>query len=277
MAVMCYNAATAIRCLGSRERATMTGKNPSLKFTAACFTGPKLLRNQYSFEYLYPEEIGVCISDRHLGNLIFYKHKNIKKDSIDKWVINSKTSFKHIADKVDEIYTNRDSGISFLLMYTAAKTGGSFIIRPDYKDYDSVMLAVGTLRRSREYGYDTFVCNDVGVIVGGVDKVGDNNLQADTYRFPVITGSVDQVNSVCKFLESTGATQIARFMVGPLVILPSGTDDDTIRQEKDKMERVMRWVSGGPCSWLGANLFWHDYDCGCFNCSESTESGATFV
>ena len=50
-----------------------------------------------------------------------------------------------------------------------------------------------------------------------------------------------------------------------------------IRQEKDKMESIMRWVSDGPCSWLGANLFWHDHDCECFNCSESTELDATIV
>lgn len=255
----------------------MTSKDPSLKFTATCFTGPKLLRNQYSFEYLYPEETGVCISDRHSGNLIFYKPKNIEKDSIDRLVISSKNSFKHIADKVDEICTNNDSGISFLLMSAVAKTGGSFVIRPGYKNYDSVMLAVGTLRSSKKYGYDTSVCSDVGVVVSDVNKVWDDDLQADTYRFLVVTGSVNQVDGVCKFLENTGAAQIARFMVGPLVILPSGTNDDMIRQETDKMESIMRWVSDGPCSWLGANLFWHDHDCECFNCSESTELNATIV
>lgn len=246
----------------------MTDETPSLKFTAACFTGPKFLRNYYSFEYLYPEETSIRVSHRISSPNIFYEPKNTKKDSIDRCVTDSKNTFKYIADKVDEIYTNNKLGISFLLISTAARTGGSFIIRPDYKAYDSVMLAVGTLRGSKKYGYDTSVGSDVGVIVGGVDKVGDNNLQADTYRFPVITGSVDQVDSVCGFLESTGATQVARFMVGPLVILPSGTDDDMIRQEKDKMEIIMRWVSDGPCSWLGANLFWHDHDCECFNCSE---------
>ena len=255
----------------------MTSKDPSLKFTAACFTGPKLLRNQYSFEYLYPEETGVCISDRYSGNLIFYEPKNIEKDSIDRLVISSKNSFKHIADKVDEICTNNDSGISFLLMSTVAKTGGSFVIRPGYKNYDSVMLAVGTLRGSKKYGYDTSVCSDVGVIIGGVDEVWDDKQHLSTYRFPVITGSLDLVDGFCKFLESTGATQVARFMVGPLVILPSGTDDDTIRQEEDKMGSIMRWVSSGPCSWLGANLFWHDHDCECFNCSESPESSVTIV
>lgn len=255
----------------------MTDETPSLKFTAACFTGPKFLCNYYSFEYLYPEETSICVSHRISSPHIFYKPENTKKDSIDRCVTDSKNTFKYIADKVDEIYTDNKSGMSFLLISTAARTGGSFTIRPDYKVYDSVMLAVGTLRNSKKYGYDTSVCGDVGVIVSGVNEVWGDDLQAGVYRFLVVTGSVDQVNSVCKFLESTGATQIARFMVGPLVILPSGTDDDTIRQEKDKMERVMRWVSGGPCSWLGANLFWHDYDCGCFNCSESTESGATFV
>lgn len=255
----------------------MTSKDPSLKFTAACFTGPKFLHNYYSFEYLYPEETDVCISDRHSRNLIFYKPENIKKDLIDKWVINSKISFKYIAEKVDEICTNRDSGISFLLMYTADKTGSSFTIRPGYSVYDSVMLTIGTLRGSKKYGYDTSVCGDVGVIVGGVNEFWDDEQHLSAYRFPVITGSVDQVDHVCKFLESTGATQIARFIVSPLVILPSGTDDDTIEQEKDNMESIMRWVSNGPCSWLGANLFWHDYDCECFNCSKVSESSATIV
>ena len=255
----------------------MTSKDPSLKFTAACFTGPKFLHNYYSFEYLYPEEISICVSHRISSPNIFYEPKNTKKDSIDRCVTDSKNTFKYTADKVDEIYTDNKSGISFLLMYTAVRTVGSFIIRPDYKVYDSVMLAVGTLRGSKKYGYDTSVCGDVGVIVGSVDKVRDNDLQADVYRFPVITGSLDLVDGFCKFLEHTGATQIARFMIGPLVILPSGTDDNTIQQEMDKMENIMSWVSSGPCSWLGANLFWHDYDCECFNCSESPESSATIM
>lgn len=255
----------------------MTSKDSSLKFTAACFTGPKLLRNQYSFEYLYPEETGVCISDRHSGNLIFYKPKNIEKDSIDRCVTDSKNTFKYTADKVDEIYTDNKSGMSFLLISTAARTIGSFIIRPDYKDYDSIMLAVGTLRDSKKYGYDTSVCSDVGVIVSDVNKVWDDDLQAGVYRFLVVTGTVDQVDDVCKFLGSAGVSQVARFMVGPLVILPGGTDDDTIQQEMDKMASIMRWVSSGPCSWLGANLFWHDHDCECFNCLEPPESSATIV
>lgn len=255
----------------------MTDETPSLKFTAACFTGPKFLCNYYSFEYLYPEETSICVSHRISSPHIFYKPENTKKDSIDRCVTDSKNTFKYIADKVDEIYTDNKSGMSFLLISTAARTGGSFTIRPDYKVYDSVMLAVGTLRDSKKYGYDTSVCGDVGVIVSGVNEVWGDDLQADIYRFPVITGSVDQVDGVCKFLESTGAAQVARFMVGPLVILSSGTDDDMVSQEKDKMESIMRWVSSGPCSWLGANLFWHDHDCECFNCSETPGSSATIV
>ena len=255
----------------------MTDETPSLKFTAACFTGPKFLRNYYSFEYLYPEETSIRVSHRISSPNIFYEPKNTKNDSIDRCVTDSKNTFKYIADKVDEIYTNNKLGISFLLISTAARTGGSFIIRPDYKVYDSVMLAVGTLRSSKKYGYDTSVCSDVGVVVSDVNKVWDDDFQTGVYRFLVVTGSVNQVDGVCKFLESTGANQIARFMIGPLVILPSGTNDDMIRQEKDKMESIMRWVSDGPCSWLGANLFWHDHDCECFNCSESTELNATIV
>lgn len=152
-----------------------------------------------------------------------------------------------------------------------------FVIRPGYKNYDSVMLAVGTLRGSKKYGYDTSVCSDVGVIVSDVNKVWDNDLQAGVYRFLVVTGTVDQVDGVCKFLGSAGVSQVARFMVSPLVILPSGTDNDVIKQETDRMESVMRWISSGPCSWLGANLFWHDYDCECFNCSEVFESSATIM
>ena len=245
--------------------------------SAACFTGPKFLRNYYSFEYLYPEETSIRVSHRISSPNIFYEPKNTKKDSIDRCVTDSKNTFKYIADKVDEIYTNNKLGISFLLISTAARTGGSFIIRPGYKIYDSVMLVVGTLRGSKKYGYDTSVCGDVGVIIGGIDEVWDDKQQLSAYRFLVITGSIDRVDGVCKFLESTGATQVARFMVGPLVILPSGTDDDMIRQEKDKMESIMRWVSSGPCSWLGANLFWHDHDCECFNCSKVFESSATIV
>lgn len=255
----------------------MTDETPSLKFTAACFTGPKFLRNYYSFEYLYPEETSICVSHRISSPNIFYEPKNTKKDSIDRCVTDSKNTFKYTADKVDEIYTDNKSGMSFLLMSAVAKTSGSFVIRPGYKNYDSVMLAVGTLRGSRKYGYDTSVCGDVGVVVSSVNKVWNDDLQADTYRFLVVTGTVDQVDGVCKFLGSAGVSQVARFMVGPLVILPSGTDDDTIKQETGKMASIMRWVSSGPCSWLGANLFWHDHDCECFNCSESSESSATIV
>lgn len=255
----------------------MTNKNASLNFTAACFTGPTFLGNRYSFEYLYSEETICQTSYDQSSCSVFYRPKSVERDLIDRWITNSANSFQRRSSKVDEIYTNKDSGISFLLISTAAKNGGSFIIRPSYKVYDSVMLTVGALRGSKKYGYDTSVCGDVGAIIGGVDEAWDTKQHLSAYRFPVITGSVNQVDGVCKFLESTGATQIARFMIGPLVILPSGTNDDTIQQETDKMERIMKWVSSGPCSWLGANLFWHDHDCECFNCSEGSESSANIV
>lgn len=253
----------------------MNDKDSTLRCTSACFTGPSFLRNYYSFEYIYPEYENICTSYYHSSSPRFYRPMDTNKDVID-----NTNSFQRKADKVDAVYTNNDLGISFLQIVDFLpdpELGGSFTIRPNYKNYDSVMLAVGTLRGSKKYGYDTYVCGDVGVIVGSVDKVWDNEQHLSAYRFPVVTGSLDQVDGVCKFLESTGATQIARFMVGPLIILPSGTDDDTIRQETDKMESIMRWVSSGPCSWLGANLFWHDHDCECFNCSESPESSATIV
>lgn len=248
----------------------MTSENASLKSTSACFTGPRFLRNLYSFECLHSEGAKSQTSYDHLNQSFLYKPENIDRDLIDMFTSSAGT-FRYKANKVDEIYTNKNSGISLLLMSAvAAESRGSFIIRPRYKVYDSVMLAIGSIRGSKEYGYDTSVCGDVGVISGGIDKIWDDDHQTDAYMFPVITGSVDQVDHVCKLLERTGAHQVARFIVSPLVILPSGTDDDMIRQEKDKMESIMRWVSDGPCSWLGANLFWHDHDCECFNCSKSS-------
>lgn len=273
MAVLCYNTATKTFDLGDY----MKNETCPLKFTTACFTGPRFLRNQYSFETLHSEETYSHTSYNHSSHSLFYRPENLNRDLIDR-LTSSTGTFRLKANEVKKIYSNKNSSMSFLLMSAiSAESHGSFVIRPDYKVYDSVMLAVGTLRGSKKYGYDTSVCSDVGVIVGGVNEVWDNDLQADVYRLLVVTGTVDQVNGVCKFLESTGATQIARFMIGPLVILPNGTDDDMIRQEKDKMESIMRWVSDGPCSWLGANLFWHDHDCECFNCSESTKSSATIV
>lgn len=253
----------------------MNDKDSTLRCTSACFTGPSFLRNYYSFEYIYPEYENICTSYYHSSSPRFYRPMDTNKDVID-----NTNSFQRKADRVNTIYTNNNLGISFLQIVDFlpdSELGGSFTIRPGYKIYDSVMLVVGTLRGSKKYGYDTSVCGDVGVIIGGVDEVWDDKQQLSAYRFLVVTGSVYQVDGVCKFLDSTGATQIARFMVGPLVILPSGTGDDTIRQETDKMESIMRWVSSGPCSWLGANLFWHDHDCECFNCSESSESSETFV
>ena len=253
----------------------MNDKDSTLRCTSACFTGPSFLRNYYSFEYLYPEYENICTSYYHSSSPLFYSPMDTDKDVID-----YTNSFQRKVDRVNTIYTNNNLGISFLQIVDFlpdSELGGSFTIRPGYKIYDSVMLIVGTLRGSKKYGYDTSVCGDVGVIIGGVNEVWDDKQQLSAYRFLVITGSIDRVDGVCKFLESTGATQVARFMVGPLVILPSGTDDDVIRQEKDKMESIMRWVSDGPCSWLGANLFWHDHDCECFNCSEGPESSANIV
>ena len=253
----------------------MNDKNSTLRCTSVCFTGPSFLRNYYSFEYLYHEYENICTSYYHSSSPLFYRPMDTEKD-----VIYDTNSFQRKADRVNTIYTNNNLGISFLQIVDFLpdpELGGSFTIRPSYSGYDSVILAIGTLRGSKKYGYDISVCGDVGVIIGSVDEVWDDKQQISTYRFPVITGFVDQVDHVCKLLESTGATQIARFMIGPLVILPSGTDDDTIRQETDKMEKVMRWVSSGPCSWLGANLFWHDHDCECFNCSEPPESSATII
>lgn len=258
----------------------MTNKNVSLIFTAACFTKPEFLGSRYSFEYLYSEEKPSQTSYDQSSCSCFYRPKNTDKDLIDRWVTDSTNSFQRKADRMNTIYTNNNLGISFLQIVDFlpdTELGGSFAIRPSYKEYDSVMLAVGTLRGSKEYGYDTSVRDNVGAIIGGVNEVWDDKQQLSAYKFPVVTGSLDQVDGFCKFLESTGATQVARFMVSPLVILPSGTDDDTIKQETDKMESIMRWVSGGPCSWLGANLFWHDHDCECFNCPEPPESSATIV
>jgi len=253
----------------------MNDKDSTLRCTSACFTGPSFLRNYYSFEYLYPEYENICTSYYHSSSPLFYSPMDTDKDVID-----NTNSFQRKADRVNTIYTNRNLGISFLQIVDFLpdpELGGSFNIRPSYSGYDSVILAVGTLRGSKKYGYDTSVRDNVGVIVGSIDEVWDDKQQLSAYMFPVITGSVDQVDHVCKLLESTGVHQVARFIVSPLVILPSGTDDDVIKQETDKMEIIMRWVSSGPCSWLGANLFWHDYDCECFNCSESTELNATIV
>ena len=211
----------------------------------------------------------------HSSSPLFYSPMDTDKDVID-----NTNSFQRKADRVNTIYTNRNLGISFLQIVDFLpdpELGGSFNIRPSYSGYDSVILAVGTLRGSKKYGYDTSVRDNVGVIVGSIDEVWDDKQQLSAYMFPVITGSVDQVDHVCKLLESTGVHQVARFIVSPLVILPSGTDDDVIKQETDKMEIIMRWVSSGPCSWLGANLFWHDHDCECFNCSEVSKSSATIV
>lgn len=253
----------------------MNDKNSILRCTSACFTGSSFLRNYYSFEYLYPEYENICTSYYHSSSPLFYSPMDTDKDVID-----NTNSFQRKADRVNTIYTNRNLGISFLQIVDFLpdpELGGSFNIRPSYSGYDSVILAVGTLRGSKKYGYDTSVRDNVGVIVGSIDEVWDDKQQLSAYMFPVITGSVDQVDHVCKLLESTGVHQVARFIVSPLVILPSGTDDDVIKQETDKMEIIMRWVSSGPCSWLGANLFWHDHDCECFNCSESTELNATIV
>lgn len=253
----------------------MNDKNSRLIYTSACFTGPSFLRNYYSFEYLYPEYENICTSYYHSSSPLFYSPMDTDKDVID-----NKNSFQRKADRVNTIYTNRNLGISFLQIVDFLpdpELGGSFNIRPSYSGYDSVILAVGTLRGSKKYGYDTSVRDNVGVIVGSIDEVWDDKQQLSAYMFPVITGSVDQVDHVCKLLESTGVHQVARFIVSPLVILPSGTDDDVIKQETDKMEIIMRWVSSGPCSWLGANLFWHDHDCECFNCSEVSKSSATIV
>lgn len=253
----------------------MNDKDSTLRCTSACFTGPSFLRNYYSFEYLYPEYENICTSYYHSSSPLFYSPMDTDKDVID-----NTNSFQRKADRVNTIYTNRNLGISFLQIVDFLpdpELGGSFNIRPSYSGYDSVILAVGTLRGSKKYGYDTSVRDNVGVIVGSIDEVWDDKQQLSAYMFPVITGSVDQVDHVCKLLESTGVHQVARFIVSPLVILPSGTDDDVIKQETDKMEIIMRWVSSGPCSWLGANLFWHDHDCECFNCSESTELNATIV
>lgn len=253
----------------------MNDKDSTLRCTSACFTGPSFLRNYYSFEYLYPEYENICTSYYHSSSPLFYSPMDTDKDVID-----NTNSFQRKADRVNTIYTNRNLGISFLQIVDFLpdpELGGSFNIRPSYSGYDSVILAVGTLRGSKKYGYDTSVRDNVGVIVGSIDEVWDDKQQLSAYMFPVITGSVDQVDHVCKLLESTGVHQVARFIVSPLVILPSGTDDDVIKQETDKIEIIMRWVSSGPCSWLGANLFWHDHDCECFNCSESTELNATIV
>lgn len=253
----------------------MNDKNSRLIYTSACFTGSSFLRNYYSFEYLYPEYENICTSYYHSSSPLFYSPMDTDKDVID-----NTNSFQRKADRVNTIYTNRNLGISFLQIVDFLpdpELGGSFNIRPSYSGYDSVILAVGTLRGSKKYGYDTSVRDNVGVIVGSIDEVWDDKQQLSAYMFPVITGSVDQVDHVCKLLESTGVHQVARFIVSPLVILPSGTDDDVIKQETDKMEIIMRWVGSGPCSWLGANLFWHDHDCECFNCSESTELNATIV
>lgn len=253
----------------------MNDKDSTLRCTSACFTGPSFLRNYYSFEYLYPEYENICTSYYHSSSPLFYSPMDTDKDVID-----NTNSFQRKADRVNTIYTNRNLGISFLQIVDFLpdpELGGSFNIRPSYSGYDSVILAVGTLRGFKKYGYDTSVRDNVGVIVGSIDEVWDDKQQLSAYMFPVITGSVDQVDHVCKLLESTGVHQVARFIVSPLVILPSGTDDDVIKQETDKMEIIMRWVSSGPCSWLGANLFWHDHDCECFNCSESTELNATIV
>lgn len=253
----------------------MNDKNSRLIYTSACFTGSSFLRNYYSFEYLYPEYENICTSYYHSSSPLFYSPIDTDKDVID-----NTNSFQRKADRVNTIYTNRNLGISFLQIVDFLpdpELGGSFNIRPSYSGYDSVILAVGTLRGSKKYGYDTSVRDNVGVIVGSIDEVWDDKQQLSAYMFPVITGSVDQVDHVCKLLESTGVHQVARFIVSPLVILPSGTDDDVIKQETDKMEIIMRWVSSGPCSWLGANLFWHDHDCECFNCSEVSKSSATIV
>ncbi len=253
----------------------MNDKNSRLIYTSACFTGSSFLRNYYSFEYLYPEYENICTSYYHSSSPLFYSPMDTDKDVID-----NTNSFQRKADRVNTIYTNRNLGISFLQIVDFLpdpELGGSFNIRPSYSGYDSVILAVGTLRGSKKYGYDTSVRDNVGVIVGSIDEVWDDKQQLSAYMFPVITGSVDQVDHVCKLLESTGVHQVARFIVSPLVILPSGTDDDVIKQETDKMEIIMRWVSSGPCSWLGANLFWHDHDCECFNCSEVSKSSATIV
>lgn len=253
----------------------MNDKNSRLIYTSACFTGSSFLRNYYSFEYLYPEYENICTSYYHSSSPLFYSPMDT-----DKYVIDNTNSFQRKADRVNTIYTNRNLGISFLQIVDFLpdpELGGSFNIRPSYSGYDSVILAVGTLRGSKKYGYDTSVRDNVGVIVGSIDEVWDDKQQLSAYMFPVITGSVDQVDHVCKLLESTGVHQVARFIVSPLVILPSGTDDDVIKQETDKMEIIMRWVSSGPCSWLGANLFWHDHDCECFNCSEVSKSSATIV
>ena len=253
----------------------MNDKNSRLIYTSACFTGSSFLRNYYSFEYLYPEYENICTSYYHSSSPLFYSPMDTDKDVID-----NTNSFQRKADRVNTIYTNRNLGISFLQIVDFLpdpELGGSFNIRPSYSGYDSVILAVGTLRGSKKYEYDTSVRDNVGVIVGSIDEVWDDKQQLSAYMFPVITGSVDQVDHVCKLLESTGVHQVARFIVSPLVILPSGTDDDVIKQETDKMEIIMRWVSSGPCSWLGANLFWHDHDCECFNCSEVSKSSATIV
>lgn len=252
----------------------MNDKNSRLIYTSACFTGSSFLRNYYSFEYLYPEYENICTSYYHSSSPLFYSPMDTDKDVID-----NTNSFQRKADRVNTIYTNRNLGISFLQIvdFLPDPDGGSFNIRPSYSGYDSVILAVGTLRGSKKYGYDTSVRDNVGVIVGSIDEVWDDKQQLSAYMFPVITGSVDQVDHVCKLLESTGVHQVARFIVSPLVILPSSTDDDVIKQETDKMEIIMRWVSSGPCSWLGANLFWHDHDCECFNCSEVSKSSATIV
>ena len=237
----------------------MNDKDSTLRCTSACFTGPSFLRNYYSFEYLYPEYENICTSYYHSSSPLFYSPMDTDKDVID-----NTNSFQRKADRVNTIYTNRNLGISFLQIVDFLpdpELGGSFNIRPSYSGYDSVILAVGTLRGSKKYGYDTSVRDNVGVIVGSIDEVWDDKQQLSAYMFPVITGSVDQVDHVCKLLESTGVHQVARFIVSPLVILPSGTDDDVIKQETDKMEIIMRWVSSGPCSWLGANLVWHDHDC----------------
>lgn len=149
----------------------MTNKTPSLKFTAACFTIPRFSRNQYSFECLHSEGSKSKTSYYHSSHSFFYRPENLDRDLID-WFTSIAGTFRHKANKVNEIYTNKNSGISLLLMSAvAAESRGSFRIRPRYKVYDSVMLAIGSIRGSKEYGYDTSVCGDVGIISGGIDKL----------------------------------------------------------------------------------------------------------
>ena len=167
----------------------MNDKNSRLIYTSACFTGSSFLRNYYSFEYLYPEYENICTSYYHSSSPLFYSPMDTDKDVID-----NTNSFQRKADRVNTIYTNRNLGISFLQIVDFLpdpELGGSFNIRPSYSGYDSVILAVGTLRGSKKYGYDTSVRDNVGVIVGSIDEVWDDKQQLSAYMFPVITGSVD--------------------------------------------------------------------------------------